>query len=219
MRLSYALIRATALLFTSTLILSGCAAVLDRPVDVQAPSDQQLLDWGQHRDRVESLNDWQFEGRAAIRSGISGGSVRVDWTQVGDVTALRLNGPFDSGTLALTGTVSHMLITDGRGNSRMSETPIELLEEQTGWRVPLDRLPRWVRGLPSGNLAQLPPGGFRLDAQGRLVYLQEQEWQIEYDRYQSVSGYALPHFIELENPDIRIRMIVDRWKLKADARD
>lgn len=220
MRLPFALIRATALLFSTTLVLSGCAAMLDRPAGVEPPSDQQLLDWAEHRERVESLNDWQFEGRAAIRSGISGGSVRVDWTQVGDVTALTLNGPFDSGTLALTGTASHMLITDGRGNSRMTDTPIALLEEQTGWRVPLDRLPRWVRGLPSTHLAQLPPSDFQLDSQGRLTALHEQGWQIEYDRYRSVSGSsALPHFIELENDDIRIRMVVDRWKLEADARD
>lgn len=220
MRLPFALIRAIALLFFTTPILSGCAALLDRPAGIQPPSDQQLRDWADHRERVESLNDWQFEGRAAIRSGISGGSVRVNWTQVGDVTALTLNGPFDSGTLALTGTTSHMLITDGRGNSRMTDAPISLLEEQTGWRVPLDRLPRWVRGLPSGDLDQLPPGDFQLDPQGRLAALHEQDWEIDYDRYQSVSGsHVLPHFIELENDDIRIRMVVDRWILETDARD
>lgn len=220
MRLPSALIRTTALLFSTSLILSGCASMLDRPGGVEPPSEQQLLDWAEHRERVEALNDWQFEGRAAIRSGISGGSVRVDWTQVGDVTALTLNGPFDSGTLALTGTTSHMLITDGRGNSRMTDTPIALLEEQTGWRVPLDRLPRWVRGLPSGDLAQLPPGDFQLDPQGRLVALHEQDWDIHYDRYQSVSGkHTLPRFIELENDDIRIRLVVDRWNLEDDGRE
>ncbi len=220
MRLPFALFCATALLFSTTLILSGCAALLDRPEGVQPPSEQQLVDWAEHRNRIESLNDWQFEGRAAIRSGISGGSVRVDWTQVGDVTAVTLSGPFDSGTLALTGTTAHMLITDGRGNSRMTDTPIALLEEQTGWRVPLDRLPRWVRGLSSGDLAQLPPGDFQLDPQGRLAALNEQDWKIDYDHYQSVSGgYALPHFIELENDDIRIRMVVDRWILEAEGRE
>ncbi|WP_372592457.1 lipoprotein insertase outer membrane protein LolB [Guyparkeria sp.] len=200
-------------------LLSGCATLLDREERGTPPSAEQLSAWEQHSEQLEGLNDWEFEARAAVRSGVTGGSGSLDWTQVGPVSALSLRGPFDTGRIALTGTPQRMLITDGKGNSRLSTDPVALLEEQTGWRIPLDRLPRWVRGLPTESLAELPATDFRLDDAGRLVRLSEADWDLEYDRYQDVGdSLALPHFIEMKNEDVRIRLVIDRWLLEGATR-
>lgn len=198
------------------LLLSGCAALLDRDDRDEPPSTEQLTAWDEHRQHIEALNDWEFQSRAAVRTGVTGGSGSLDWTQVGPVSALSLRGPFDTGRISLTGTAERMLITDGKGNSRVSSDPVALLEEQTGWRVPLDRLQRWVRGLPTEPLAELRDGDFRLDDEGRLVRLSEADWELSYERYRDVSEtVALPHFIEMKNEDVRIRLVIDRWLLEA----
>lgn len=160
------------------------------------------------------MTDWAFDGRAAVKSGLTGGSVRVEWTQVGRVTALTMSGPFDTGRLAMTGTPEQMLITDGDGNRRLTDRPVELLEEQTGWLIPLDALPRWLRGLPDTSLASLPGGDYRLDPKGRLAALTESGWNLEFARYAPEgAGLSLPHFIELSRDGMRIRVAIDAWDL------
>jgi len=210
---------ASILLGTALLGLSGCASLLDRKPIEEPPADaERLAAWDSHRERLEALNDWSFDARAAVRSGLTGGSGRLEWTQVGPVSSLTMSGPFDTGRVALTGTASRMLITDAEGNSRLSTNPERLLEELTGWRVPLARLPRWVRGLPDTPLDRLGTDRFRLDAQGRLVRLSEREWTVEYERYDaSEGGPALPHFIEMRNDEIRIRLVINDWELEADG--
>ncbi|MCL7751692.1 lipoprotein insertase outer membrane protein LolB [Guyparkeria hydrothermalis] len=201
--------RALALLAASAL-LSGCASLLGTPPSEPA-SDAQLAAWESHEQSLESMSDWAFDGRAAVRSGVTGGSVQLEWTQVGTVTSLELAGPFDTGRLAMTGTADHMLLTDGNGNRRVTDRPEALLEEQTGWRIPLSTLPRWVRGLPSDSLEALESDEYRLDDQGRLLSFTDEGWEVEYDRYREIGRFALPHFVELRHDGMRIRIAVHAW--------
>ncbi len=191
-------------------LLSGCASLVGTP-PTEPASEAQLAAWETHQREIESVTDWAFDGRAAVRSGVTGGSVQLEWTQVGTVTSLVVNGPFDTGRLAMTGTPDQMLLTDGSGNRRVTNRPAALLEEQTGWHIPMSLLPRWVRGLPSESLETLDEGEFRLDDRGRLLTLSERGWDIEYDRYREVGGYSLPHFVELQHDGMRIRMAIDSW--------
>jgi len=205
---------ALAALSLLSLTLGGCASMAPAPEPAPA-SPAQLAAWEGHRERVQSLDDWAFAGRAAVKSGLAGGSVGVDWTQVGQVTSLTMSGPFDTGRLALTGTSDRMLITDGDGNRHLTQRPVEYLAEQTGWRIPLAALPRWLRGLPVTSLADLPAPRYELDATGRLARLEESGWTIEYARYapEGRDRLALPHFLELRQDGMRIRIVVDRWDL------
>ena len=207
---------ALAALALMSLTLGGCAPMTPAP---EPATPAQIAAWEDHRDQVEPLNDWAFAGRAAVKSGLAGGSVGVDWTQVGRVTSLTMNGPFDTGRLALTGTSDHMLITDGDGNRHLTRRPVEYLAEQTGWHIPLAALPRWLRGLPVTSLADLPAQRYELDASGRLVRLEETGWTIEYARYapEGTDRLALPHFLELRQEGMRIRIVIDSWDL-GDAR-
>ncbi|MFI9651523.1 lipoprotein insertase outer membrane protein LolB [Guyparkeria halopsychrophila] len=210
-------LRITAL-FVATALLSGCASLLGTQ-PTEPASEAQLTAWDSHARALESMADWAFDGRAAVRSGVTGGSVQLDWTQVGPVTSLVLSGPFDTGRLAMTGTPSHMLLTDGKGNQRVTDDPEALLEQQTGWRIPLATLPRWVRGLPSHSLDALSAGDYRLDDQGRLAaFTDDDGWEVEYDRYQDVGRLALPHFVELSHDGMRIRIVVDTWDIGQTPR-
>lgn len=203
---------ALAALALVSLTLGGCASLAPGP---EPASPAQLAAWEDHSNRVESLSDWAFSGRAAVKSGLTGGSVSVDWTQVGRVTALTMSGPFDTGRLAMTGTAERMLITDGDGNRHLTGEPVALLEEQTGWLIPLSALPRWLRGLPEGSLADMAPRSFALDESGRLTQLKESGWAVEYARYapEGPSRVSLPHFVELKQDGMRIRIVVDSWDL------
>ncbi|KTG17765.1 MULTISPECIES: lipoprotein insertase outer membrane protein LolB [unclassified Guyparkeria] len=208
---------ALAALAVFSLTLGGCASLAPGP---EPATPAQLAAWEAHSDRIESLTDWAFNGRAAVKSGLTGGSVSVEWTQVGQVTALTMSGPFDTGRLAMTGTAERMLITDGDGKRRLTDEPTALLEEQTGWLIPLSALPRWLRGLPEGSLADKPADSYALDESGRLSQLEEAGWAVEYDRYapEGPSQLSLPHFVELRQEGMRIRIVVDAWDVGSGVR-
>lgn len=211
----FSLLRLPAL-FAAITLLAGCASLVDtRPTE--PATDDQLAAWESHQRQLESMSDWAFEGRAAVRSGVTGGSVRVEWTQVGSVTSLALSGPFDTGRLAMTGTPERMLLTDGDGNRRTTNQPEALLEDQTGWRIPLATLPRWIRGLPSDSLDALSRDDYRLDEDGRLARFSDDHWDVEYDRYRDVGRVSLPHFVELRNDGMRIRIVVDDWDAETSS--
>jgi outer membrane lipoprotein LolB len=204
-----------ALLVALPLALAGCAGMSPAPDQTAAPvTDTTWAAWQAHAADVKTLNDWAFAGRAAIRSGVTGGSVQIDWTQVGDVSAVALRGPFDSGRLALTGTPERMLITDGAGNRRLSDSPADLLEELTGWQIPLAALPRWLRGLPHAALERAGMAEENFDDVGRLRAFRESGWTIRYERYASAGARDLPHFLELQREHMGIRLIVDRWDVQ-----
>lgn len=199
-----------ALVFLA-LTLGGCASLAPGP---EPASPAQLAAWEAHSSRLKMLTDWAFDGRVAIKSGTTGGSVRLEWMQVGNVTALTMRGPFDTGRLAMTGTPDHMLITDGKGNRRLTDTPAQLLEQQIGWPIPLAALPHWLLGLPEAPLANRSTDSFQLDQAGRLLRLSEAGWELNYAQYAVEStGLSLPHFIELRRDETRIRVIVDGWNL------
>ncbi len=209
-------LRVAALVISFTLV-SGCASLLGKQ-PTEPASEAQLLAWESHSNELEAMTDWAFTGRAAVRSGVTGGSVQLEWTQVGTVTSLELSGPFDTGRLAMTGTPEHMLLTDGNGNRRVTDEPEVLLERQTGWRIPLTTLPRWVRGLPSDSLAALSTSDYRLDDQGRLTNFTNEGWEVEYARYEDVGHLTLPHFVELTHEGMRIRIVVDSWDTGKSGR-
>ncbi|HER34177.1 MAG: outer membrane lipoprotein LolB [Halothiobacillaceae bacterium] len=209
----------TALFLFST-ALGGCASLAPDSAPTTPATPDQLAAWDAHRDRIEALGDWAFTGRAAVKSGLSGGSVSVDWTQVGAVTSLTMSGPFDTGRLAMTGTADRMLFTDGHGNRHMTTNPPAFLERQTGWRIPLSALPRWLRGLPQHPLADLPASRYTLDPQGRLARLEEAGWTIEYRRYEPTgeASLSLPRFVEVRQDGMRIRLVIDAWDVGSSTR-
>ena len=89
-----------------------------------------------------------------------------------------------------------------------------LLERQFGWSLPLGGLRHWIGGRADPGR----PATSRLDADGRLVALAQDGWQIAFERYREVAGAgALPHRVVLERDDLEVRLVIDAWQLGQQA--
>lgn len=155
---------------------------------------------------------WSFQGRVAISKGRSGGSGRIDWQQRNETYQVSLSAPVTRQSWQLSGGGGQQARLDGvEGGPRGGDDARELLLQATGWEIPVDQLPDWVRGLPAQMVGVPDHQGF--DAEGRPRVLRQQGWQVDYlDWYPAQDGRpSLPRRIEAVNGDAKVRLIVDEW--------
>ena len=209
------------LLVAVTLAVSACTTVgrqkTPAPEVVTTVSAAALAAEQARVAALRSAPDWTFQGRVAVSKGRDGGSGRIDWKQDGPAYVVELSAPVTRQSWKLTGDTHHEAgrLEGLAGGPREGEDAQQLLLDATGWDIPVNQLPEWVRGLVAGD-----GGGaeqVERDADGRPRRLQQLGWQIQYlDWYPAEAGRpALPRRIEASRGDAKVRLLVDQWGQSA----
>jgi outer membrane lipoprotein LolB len=185
------------------LLLGGCAT---RP---PVPVDERESLWLAHRSRVEALSGWQVQGRVAIRREEDGWHAAFDWQQRGDSYRLRLRGPFGQGAVELQGDAAGVWLRRQDREPVYARSVDRLLQEETGWLLPVSGLQDWLLGLP----VEQQPASLDWDDRGLLQSLQQDGWRIDYRRYQVVGGKHLPDRLQLARDTLLVKVVVDEWRL------
>jgi len=187
-------------------LLSACSTLSE----VKTSSPEAERQWVTHQQDLEQFRSWVISGRLGIQTEDEGWHVSFRWQQ-GDAELYHINlsGPLGQESAELQGTAHGvtLLLSDGRSISALD--PDELLERQFGWHLPVKGLYYWVRGLPMPHEAET----HALDGRGRLYWLKQAGWQISYRRYGDVAGKAFPTKIFLDNPQVKVRLVIDEWTL------
>lgn len=212
--MSLALIRylAPRVLPGAFLLLAGCATI--PPVDPRAVAPQ----WQQHQRAVNAQPDWTLTARIAAHDENDGWSGQLRWHQGADGYQVQFNAPFGQGALRLDGSPQQVEMHTSDGQVLVAADAESLLFQQLGWRLPLSHLQYWVRGLPVPVGKTDVPPVLAFDEAGRLTRLQQSRWQIEYPAYDQVGTVALPRKVYLENPELNVRLVIDRWQLGDTGR-
>ena len=188
--------RCTLLLLV--LLLGGCAAVPVTSVTGRSSAE---------------LTDWQFNGRISLTRGEQGWHAGLVWQEHAGRFQLDVAGPLGQGAFQLSGDAEGVLLVDARQQNFTARDADTLLEHVTGWVLPVSGLRYWVRGVPApGTEARASH-----DAQGRLVQLEQDGWDISYSRYQAIEGADWPAKLRLERDDIVVRLVIDQWRPGAPA--
>jgi outer membrane lipoprotein LolB len=133
----------------------------------------------------------------------------LTWVQQQDKYDIRISGPLGRGATRLQGSQQGVVL-DMAGQPTMQALSAEaLLEQQTGWRLPVEHLLWWVRGLPAPDSASR----LQLDSQSRLARLAQAGWTLEYSRYQEVNGLQLPQRLQLSADNILLTLVITQWNL------
>ena len=183
------------------LLAAGCAG------RAPLPTTASEAQWQQHRARVAALVAWQARGRVGMRAGDEGWSASFDWRQQDDRFRIRLSGPFGRGVLQLAGDGNLVVLEQADGPRRAARSAEQLLEDETGWQLPVSGLRYWLLGLPQPQREER----HRLDPQGRLAELEQDGWQIEFRRYQAVDGLDLPAKLALRNRTLDVKLVIQQW--------
>jgi outer membrane lipoprotein LolB len=130
----------------------------------------------------------------------------LDWRQRGAQSEVHLAGPLGVG--------SSVLRLDDAGLSvdgaPAGAAALAQLQERLGFELPLARLRYWVLGVPDPG----PPFTLERNGDDRALHLAQAEWNIDYDRYSVEGGDWLPSRLELRRDDVRVRLVVEHWRLE-----
>ncbi|WP_052691904.1 lipoprotein insertase outer membrane protein LolB [Teredinibacter purpureus] len=185
-----------ALCLTLTTVLSGCTLT---PATTARTTPLTTLE----------MENWQVEGKLAIRYGKTAHSAHFDWYNWGDDYRIRIRGPLGQGNAKLEKQRGKIrLFADGTEQSASSAE--ELLTMNLGWAFPVSAMKWWVRGLPSPNAA--------IDAKHenekhQLTSLQQEGWTIEYKRYQALDHLTLPAKMVASRDNITLTLLLKKWEL------
>ncbi len=200
------------------LFLSGCALQLQP----QNPASSAVFNsvakeqiaWKAHREKMRSVTQWDIIGRAGIRSPEGSGSLNINWTQKNKDYSIVFSGPFGRILAHLSGKSGTMVTLSVPGKSSLSSSSGEaLLEEETGWNIPVDAMRYWVLGIPVPESKNAEHAIFLLNGHGQLTSLKQLGWRVVYSHYVTVDDYTLPAKIELSGQQIKVVLLINWHQL------
>lgn len=159
----------------------------------------------------DALHDFSLEGRFALRVTQPGqapqsGGGRLTWSHQNRSDRVLLSSPLGYGLAEIEATPDGSRLRTAQGQLRESTDPDALIEEVTGHRLPVGRLPGWLLGRPGAG-AKLSS-----DPLGRPMRLTEDGWQVDYG-YDDESPDALPARLTISrNGEVELRLRIEAWK-------
>ncbi len=183
-----------------TLMISSCSLFQSKPQDTTSkPLDT-------------SPTNWVIKGKIGWQNPKDNGSASIHWLQKEADFTLKLFGPLGQGGGTIEGNDTQLAITPKGEPTTYSEEPDQLMMDSFGFFVPVENLRYWVRGL--ANPKQVATSIKYNDKDPES--LQQNGWQIQYDRIKSVSGWRLPHKLTLTHSDVTVKLIIHEWQLSED---
>jgi len=195
----------TIALLLFTLLVSACSSFHQRET-LEFGGDPGA--WRAHRQSVEPIEGWVLQGKLGLRSEQESGSGTLWWQQSGRAYDIRLSGPLGRGATRIQGDPSGVTLEMAGRPSYQAESAEDLLEQQIGWRLPVEHLLWWVRGLPDPDR----PSRLQLDADSRAARIAQAGWTVEYSRYQQVGNVQLPQRLQLAGHDVLLTLVITDWQ-------
>jgi len=196
------------IVFRASLILLLITVTACKPIWYRAPKTPEGM-WQQRSPDLMTLDKWAIKGRSAIVQGEEGWNVGLKWRQSLNNYQINLTGPFAQGGVVLTGDGKKVTLFLGDGQQISSSSPEALLEEHMNLKIPVSALRDWVRGLPYKNLQV---DKVEYDSEGRITYLEQQDWKLKFLRYVPFEQYEMPAKIFITHPGLSLKFIIQDWE-------
>jgi outer membrane lipoprotein LolB len=185
------------------LVLAGCVSAPHQPA--------KQIPWPQRRAQLQALAGYHLTGRVGVAAGSDGFSAHLEWTQRGSSSTLQLNGPLGIGGMHVVSNAGTLDVETSKGQRLSSDEARAELEDKLGFEPPLVSLRYWLVGVPDPGR----PATETVGADQRLAALVQNGWQIVYSGYLDSDGYSLPRRISMRRDDVRVRVVVDRWRTRS----
>src|SRR5579872_5261252 len=196
-------------LMTRVVILIGLILGLTSCATTTPPSNP-TLSWQNRQMVLSQIQQWQLTGKIGIQTTQNAGSATLNWTENAERHyVLSLTGPLGAGSIKLIGQPGSVEMQTADGHHYTASTPEQLLNSQLGWDLPVSYLYYWIRGIPVPDL----PSQTQFDAYHRLIFLIQQNVQVQFLSYSQVGTVDLPNKIFITSPMVKAKIIIYEWKL------
>ena len=190
-------------------VLAGCS-----PAPVRSTDNPAFVSAYQARFlQLQEISDWTVLGKLAISDGTEGGSGSLSWHHHPGETRMSFRGTLGKGAWRLEANPAEARLELADGSVHTARTVAQLVLNQVGWKVPVDALAWWVKGLAQ-------PGDWELrelDEQGRITTLRQFGWDVEFGAYTDQQDQWLPSRLTARRGDYLVKLAVRRWEFQANG--
>lgn len=148
-------------------------------------------------------------GRIAVSNESDSWHATLQWIEHPEHYTINIIAPMGQGGARIQGNGKEVILRSDEGKVSHAKTAEELLIRHTGWRVPLEGMRFWARGLPEPD----QPNTQKLDSSGHLAELTQSDWLIEFMRYRRVNNHVLPGKVFMNTADLKVKIVIDKWEL------
>jgi outer membrane lipoprotein LolB len=196
------------------LLGAGCAQRATRVSNVSelAVTRQQTVSDG---------SSFHVRGRIAIsqRAGndSDGGNGRFEWQQREQVLSFSLSAPLSNKTWTLEGMPGSYVLTDSAGKQLQNTRADFLVEQASGWRIPVAELRFWLHAMPSPDL---PVAAQAFNGNGTPKQFEQSGWLVSFERYEDADCTRLKQLCKplklsakrnADGVQSSVKVIVSRW--------
>lgn len=199
------------LLFCVLPMFTGCAIFESRDVAITTivtqPGEGAIN---------ETVADFGLIGRVLVRADRRGFSGGVHWHHSDSSDEILLFSPLGQTVAQIDRNTEGVRLITSEQKVYYASSVEKLTEEVLGWRLPLSGLKFWV----VGTHYPFTMSEKDLDMSGRTVAIRQDGWKITYLDYfsQHATTYNyllnLPRVLELSRVDLKLKLVIDNWKLK-----
>jgi len=204
-------------------LISACATTQGPPPLEPSAARAQ---WEITKEQLRTVSSWRLRGKMGVKTGRKGGSATLKWDYSDQVQRIELYGPFGGGRVIINTDIDGAVLRDTKGKSIVGNSASEVLYQRLGWQVPFNQMADWARGLPGKSATDL-----KLDGQGRLKELKQDNWLVQYQNYKPFNTgtllvdlptrleiSALPGTIEIYSDDgkyigddLSVKVLLKKW--------
>jgi len=189
------------------MLLSGCKTA---PITKPGAGNQAAYD--NRSENIASVSSWNLVGRISMDDGEEGGSGRLQWVVKDEHSTLDFQGAMGRGAWQLEIEPGGAALRLADGSEYFADGVDALVQQQIGWPIPVKALQWWVRGLAAPGTIDAQ----QLDTDGLLTSLAQFGWQIDFNRYASDAGVAMPVRLDARQNDYRVKLAISRWHLPVN---
>ena len=178
-------------------LLNACQT----PRAVRLPADYPV-----YQQQLQALSQWQISGRILYKDSNEKHSAYISWQQDDADYSMVISTLIGSQIMALRRHDRTVALTLDEQTYRDRDAS-RLLWRFTGWQMPVDQFPQWVKGLATPNALPL------FADQGWLHSLRYQGWTITYYDFRQVKDFVLPHQLLMHDDTHQIKIKISQWTL------
>jgi len=204
-------------LLLAVLAQSACANINTNPTSVDLKSLPPPLNEArapspvtvQRQAQLSAITDFKIEGRMGIQTEGHGVSGNMHWSHSKNNDVIDLYSPLGNKIASIIKTPDSVSLNSQDGKTIIAQDAETLTEITLGWRLPISKLSDWIVGRPANGIAT----ELIWDEKGNLSKMMQDGWEISYRQYQSESQLYLPSKINIRNPRMNLRIVIESWDI------
>ncbi len=192
-------------------LLAGCQ---HKPVLESDATSTWQNDRAYFNNRITNKSNpqWRYSAKVGITTDKIREQANLVWQFRDQSNNVRLFGPLGAGAIKIEFDPYGVRLSDSKGELYSGASAEDLLEQITGWLIPVDSLSHWLFARPAPDKAFR----YQLNAQGNVAVMEQAGWAIRYDDYREYGADGqLPRKLlasKLGVGSVSVKLITKSWQ-------